>query len=625
MSRKPGSADSDRREVVRLPYIHKSRPTSKENVRNKSSRPNSSKKYTNIDETFIESGAFLTKLPSAPSSYVDDDNTSVRSLSSVNEINHNRPDSSRSDSSERSFISDVTTLSTTSFVSVASTPTTMSTASAKKRSLSRTNSGGSIKTTHSLPGAPSDFDIRKYALENKVELREEEILEEDAQSDITFDLNQSIESDAFQIHFDDTEIESLMAEDVQVNQEELDVLRQEIEDAMETESVNSEALQEDISKFYTEQEDIRQGLEEYINQIKSKKDEEGERLVEFPQGFDEIINIYGHEIATNAKHVIKRDFWEEPTKEIMDMLSGDGITDEEAMKNIVMTQTEEEWLQKIHRLDFILLKLKMEQKSEENADQVRKILDDFIANKSKPVRKQIQEYREQVQGNVKVAKGPHGTRTRPRSASIGTPKARADLTSTTTDKKKDVKNDKVEKNKNQVGLGGEARFYRLTEDEEQVVHQIMSRGQDQDQPTLGEGYNLARDEAERLMQVNKRLKSLVSESRSGELCLESHFDVNNLSWDDSPIHLEEFVKKDRNTTGNKYLRELHSERQYKEKLKAINHKLSEIYNREEKITPVILDELLRQAKEEDRLLSERNGSLKVEIKSDGTLSTNVLI
>lgn len=44
---------------------------------------------------------------------------------------------------------------------------------------------------------------------------------------------------------------------------------------------------------------------------------------------------------------------------MMDMLNGDGITDQEAMKKISMSESEEEWLQKIHRLDFILLKLKI--------------------------------------------------------------------------------------------------------------------------------------------------------------------------------------------------------------------------------------------------------------------------
>lgn len=306
MSKKPNSADSEQREVVKLPYIYKNRPVS--NEKPQKSRPNSSKRYTtNIDEDFIGSGAFLTKIPSAPSSYIEDDTVSVRSLTSINELNSstNRPDSSRSDRSDRSLISDVSTLSTTSLVSNATTPTTLSTASAKRKSVSRTSSNGNLKTTHSLPGEAPDFDIRKYALENNVELKEEEMIDDIDFNEGSINLNQSLDSDAYQIEIE--ELEELMAEDILINQDELNLLRQEIEESMETESINSEALQDDISKFYTEQEDIRQGLEEYISQIKAKKDEDGDQLIEFPKGFDEVINIYGHEIATNAKHIIKRD------------------------------------------------------------------------------------------------------------------------------------------------------------------------------------------------------------------------------------------------------------------------------------------------------------------------------
>lgn len=181
-------------------------------------------------------------------------------------------------------------------------------------------------------------------------------------------------------------------------------------------------------------------------------------------------------------------------------------------------------------------------------------------------------------------------------------------------------------NKKLAASGEEDTYYRLTEEDEEVVSKIMTDESQDKVISLGQGFNPTEEQAKRLSEINEKLKQLVPDTRNNEKGLDAHFDVNILSWDDSPVHLDENIKKDRNTTGNKYLRELHQERQYKEKLKSINQNLSEIYNREQKMNPDILSELLRQAKEEGLLLAEKNSALNSNttiIKSNGTLSANV--
>lgn len=163
-------------------------------------------------------------------------------------------------------------------------------------------------------------------------------------------------------------------------------------------------------------------------------------------------------------------------------------------------------------------------------------------------------------------------------------------------KKEAPKKNFLDKNKEELQIE-DAKFYHLTQEEEQIVERIIFSKICEKVP-LGEGYNPSEAEVARLNEISDKLKAILPESKWQDAGLDVKYD-GNFEWDNS----EPIVGKKK--TGIDYLRENRAERLQRKRLKEINQDLTAVYNQEQKMTPQILEELLRQAKEEDEMLKRQ--------------------
>lgn len=103
-------------------------------------------------------------------------------------------------------------------------------------------------------------------------------------------------------------------------------------------------IEEALKLHKQETEELRKQLSEFLDDVKAKKDEDGNPLVEFPKAYDSIIDFL--KLNGNLNEI--------PNEIVKQFIEASNVTDEEAMSEISENESLDVGMNRIRKLDLLL-------------------------------------------------------------------------------------------------------------------------------------------------------------------------------------------------------------------------------------------------------------------------------